>query len=244
PVMPPPPGITSNFVDPPTLMPTVIAVSVLVLTLMTLFVGARAYVKIVLLRKNHIEDWLCYGAWAGVVTYIGVMDYIEDYGFARHMWDVTPEMLMKIMYYLHIMYCLYSPVTFAAKLSVLLQIKRIFTTKERSVVWWVVWGSIIANAIFYTGLFFSYVFQCWPREKIWNPSVPGKCVSAVGSNLASGIINVVSDIETLVLPFWAIWHLNMPVKRKVGVGAVFAVGTLACMAVVNIVGCFPSLPRF
>jgi hypothetical protein len=226
PMLTPPAGLTSNFVDPPTLLPAAIIASTLILTTTTIFVCARFAAKTFVLRAHHLEDYLCYGAYAGVVTYTGLFLYNEHYGYGRHMWDLTPAMFQHIMYYLHIMYCLYSPITLAAKLSVLFQIKRMFTTWERNLVYWVVIGSIIANAIFYTGLFFSYIFQCWPREAIWNPNVHGKCISAVGSNLASGILNVISDVEALLLPAWAIWHLNMPVTRKMLVFAVFGVGSM------------------
>ena len=140
------------------------------------------------------------------------------------------------------MYALYSPITLAAKLSVLLQIKRIFTTKERTLFWWVIWGSIIGNVLFYAGLFFSYVFQCHPREKIWNSSIEGHCVDAIGLNLASGILNVISDIETLLLPIWGIWNLQMPMKKKIGVIAVFGVGSIAC--VIGVVGIYYRVELF
>jgi hypothetical protein len=127
------------------------------------------------------------------------------------------------MYYVNILYCVYSPTTLPAKLSVLFQIKRIFTTPERDIVYWVVWASIIFNTIFYSGLFFTYVFTCWPREAIWNP---GRCISAVSSNMAAGVLNLISDVEALLLPAWAIWHLHMPVERKMAVFAVFSVGMM------------------
>ncbi|KAF2872421.1 hypothetical protein BDV95DRAFT_492139 [Massariosphaeria phaeospora] len=236
PALAPPEGVQSNFENPPTLMPAVIITSTIVLTLMTLFVCARAFVKTFIIRKQQIEDWLCYWAWLGVVTYTGILIYIEDYGFARHQWDVTAAQFQHIMYYINILYCVYSPTTLPAKLSVLFQIKRIFTTKERNAVFWVVWISIIANTIFYMGLFFSYVFQCWPRDKIWMPQVDGHCVSGVSSNLAAGILNLVSDVEALLLPAWGIWHLNMPIRRKLSVFAVFGVGTIAC--VIGMVGIY------
>jgi hypothetical protein len=222
-----PEGVDSNFIDPPTLMPAVIVTSVVVLTLMTLFVAARFFVKIFIVRKHHIEDWLCYWAFLGVVTYTGILIYVEDYGFARHQWDVTISRFQHIMYYINILYCIYSPTTLPAKLSVLFQIKRIFTTRERNTVYWVVWGSIIANIIFYLGLFFSYVFTCWPREKIWmGDAVEGQCIDPISSNLAAGILNIISDVEALLLPAWGIWHLNMPIRQKLVVFAVFGMGSM------------------
>ncbi|KAF2278706.1 uncharacterized protein EI97DRAFT_362414, partial [Westerdykella ornata] len=236
PALPPPKGTQSNFIDPPTLMPEVIITASVVLLLMTLCVAARAFVKFFILGQHQIEDLLCYWAWAGVVTYTGTLIYICNYGFARHQWDISRGMFEHIMYYINILYCVYSPTTLPAKLSVLFQIKRIFTTREKNIVWWVVWISIIANIIFYSGLFFSYVFTCWPREAIWNPGVHGSCISSVSSNLAAGILNFLSDLEALLLPAWGIWCLNMPVTKKLAVFAVFGVGSIAC--VIGLIGIY------
>ncbi|KAI9687194.1 MAG: hypothetical protein M1820_010498 [Bogoriella megaspora] len=276
PALPAPEGLNPNFIDPPTLMPTVIVTCTVVLALVTAFVCARLFIKSYIIGEHHIEDYLSYLAWAGIVTYIGVLIYIENYGFARHQWDISVAMFEHIMYYLNVVYCIYGPTTMAAKLSVLFQIKRIFAAVRKDVVYWVVVFSIVLNFFFYTGLFLSYVFQCWPRPKIWNPTVPGKCVSSTKSNLAAGILNLISDVEALLLPAWAIWHLKMPIKKKLAAYTVFGVGSIACaigvagiyfrvllleksdftwictkaamlviseMAVVTIVGCFPSLPR-
>jgi hypothetical protein len=83
------------------------------------------------------------------------------------------------------------------------------------------------NAIFYAGLFFSYVFQCWPREKIWlGDTVAGKCVDAIQANLSSDVLYIVSDVEALLIPTWAIWHLWLSLKRKLAALSVFGVSLM------------------
>ncbi|KAI0599115.1 hypothetical protein F4775DRAFT_139899 [Biscogniauxia sp. FL1348] len=236
PALKPPDGIESNFVDPPTLMPAVIGTSATVLVLSTSFVALRAFVKLRVWRGHNPEDWLSYAAWAGLASYTGLLVYIEDYGFARHQWDVSVAQFQHILYTINVLYCIYPATTLAAKLSVLFQIKRIFTTAARDVVYWVVTVSIGANVVFYTGLFFSYVFQCWPRAAIWDSDVHGTCISATSSNLAAGILNLISDLEALLLPAWAIWHLSMPIKRKLAAYAVFGIGSIAC--IIGIVGIY------
>lgn len=114
-----------------------------------------------------------------------------------------------------------------AKLSVLFQIKRVFTATTKGAVYWVVQISIAGNIIFYLGLLFAFIFQCWPREAIWNSSVKGACTNPIETDFAAGILNMFSDVEALILPGWAIWHLKMPIQRKMGIYAVFAVGMLA-----------------
>ncbi|KAI1741681.1 hypothetical protein F4680DRAFT_414737 [Xylaria scruposa] len=212
----------------------VTATCVLVFIIPTLFIITRIFTKSYLSEGHYIEDWLSYLAWAGLVTYTSILFYIEEYGFSRHQYDLSIPHFSHVMYFLSILYCIYGPVTLAAKLSVLFQIKRIFTTGTREAVYWITVSSIVANIIFYTGLFFSYVFQCWPRERIWDTNIRGRCISATSSNLAAGILNLISDLEALLLPAWAIWHLSMPVKRKLAAFAVFSIGLVAC--VIGIVG--------
>jgi hypothetical protein len=87
--------------------------------------------------------------------------------------------------------------------------------------------SIIINSIFYAGLLFSYVFQCWPRKKIWlGDAVAGKCTDAIQVNLSSGILNIISDVEALLIPTWAIWHLSLSFKRKLAALSVFGVSSM------------------
>ena len=45
-------------------------------------------------------------------------------------------------------------------------------------------------------------------------------------NKALGIVNMLTDIYIFVLPLMAISILHMPLKRKIGVGAVFMAGLL------------------
>ena len=97
----------------------------------------------------------------------------------------------------------------------------------RDVVYWVITGSLIANTLAYTTFLFLYIFTCWPRDKIWYPIVPGRCMPVNELNLAVGTLNAILDIEALFVPAWAIWQLRMEVRKKLSVFAVFAVGALA-----------------
>lgn len=114
----------------------------------------------------------------------------------------------------------------AAKLALLLQIRRIFTGTKKNTMYWVVWALIMTNSISYTAFFFMFIFACVPRKKIWNPSIPGKCLDMDPTMIASGVINLVSDLAILVVPLLSISSLQMPTRRKVGVSAIFATGAL------------------
>ena len=116
---------------------------------------------------------------------------------------------------------------FLAKLSVLWPMLRIFSPMKTGIIFWCTHALIWANFLFYITGSLALVFQCHPRERIWNPFVTGSCaVDGFALFIASTAFNAVSDLLMLVLPLYSIWHLRMAIKRKVGVSIVFATGLL------------------
>jgi hypothetical protein len=164
-------------------------------------------------------------------------------GQGRHQWDVSIAGVQRVAFVsdrgsfqfvtltvtgklANILEIVYPPVMFAAKLAVLLQIKRIFTTHQKNCVYWSVQVLIAANLLTYFACFVAFIFACWPREKIWSPHIPGKCISTNASIIATSAINVISDVTILLLPVHGISQLRIPLRKKVGVGAIFATGAL------------------
>jgi large subunit ribosomal protein L36e len=70
------------------------------------------------------------------------------------------------------------------------------------------------------------IFMCRPREKYWNRLKTGSCYDWDASMLGTGFFNVFSDFALLLLPVRSIWKLHVPIKKKLGVLAVFATGLL------------------
>ncbi|KAI0467813.1 hypothetical protein F4859DRAFT_225724 [Xylaria cf. heliscus] len=224
----PPPGTQSNFINPPDQLVAVHVTLALVLALSVIGISVRLFVKLFVAPGHRIEDYLSYFALAAFIAYVGVILHLAGMGLTRHLYDITLAHIPDILYWTNIVYCIYSVPTAAAKLSVLFQLKSIFTTGTRNAVFWVIVVSIVINAIFYTSLFFAYVFECWPRDKIWlGNAVVGRCTDAGKVNLSSGILNIISDVEALLIPTWAIWHLSMPIKRKLAALAIFGVSLIA-----------------
>jgi hypothetical protein len=234
PLILPPTGTLSNFDDPPTLLGPVIAASVVLAVTTTTFVAARAYLSFYIVRTHHIEDYLCYTAWALLCVFIGVNIAGAAAGSGRHMWDLTIEQMPTIGKHFYAIFILSLLCQLSAKLSVLFQIKRIFTTKQRGLLWWVAWASIILNILGYTGLTFTTIFQCHPIHKSWNASVPGTCIPQAVNNLGSSIVNIASDSGALLLPVIGVWHLQMDTWRKIGILAVFGIASVAL--VISIIG--------
>ena len=78
--------------------------------------------------------------------------------------------------------------------------------------------------LFYVATTFVKVWECTPRERIWNKSVPGTCIKISSLLNTSGLFNTITDTMILLVPVKSVWNLHMTMKRKVGVVAVFTVG--------------------
>ena len=167
---------------------------------------------------------LGFGAFAGVIITSGT------FGQGRHMWDVSIAGVIQVSNLSNISEILYGPTMFFAKFSVLKQTERVFVgTKKGNTYWWtqiLIW----ANGIFGLSIFVVFICACVPRKKLWEPDLPGTCISTNGTIIATSIINIVSDWSALILPLAVINRLKVSPKQKIGVMGIFAIGLLACIA--------------
>ena len=92
--------------------------------------------------------------------------------------------------------------------------------------WWGTWGLSIIFALFYFPIQFIEIFLCNPREAIWNPLVPGKCMNNSAINITTGVFNTFTDWILLFMPQHVIWKLNLPPQRRLAIASVFLVGLL------------------
>ena len=111
-----------------------------------------------------------------------------------------------------------------AKITILILLLRIFgvDSKFRVACWFVI--------IIWTTYTFINVCLCLlgcnPIQKAWEPMIPGECLDLIQIGIASGYINIVTDVMILVLPIPMVWQLHLRTKLKVAVTAVFLIGTL------------------
>ncbi|KAF7509484.1 hypothetical protein GJ744_008047 [Endocarpon pusillum] len=237
PALKPPPGTTSNFDNPYNIKPEIYATVGVCLGVSTVLVWLRAYTKFVILKSHGWEDYYSFIAWAGLVAYAVLGLIASSYGSGVHQWDVRIHNFVTWAKLANVMEIYYNPLIFITKLSILLQYIKIFAPSRTGKTYWSVHFLIWINLLFYIAVMLVQIMQCLPRAKIWNPTIPGRCVDIANVLIVGAIINVVSDVSILVLPIHKVWHLQMPRNRKIGVSAVFMAGLFACISsIVRMVG--------
>ena len=127
----------------------------------------------------------------------------------------------------HLATCFYIVTLMLAKIAVLLEWLRVFVpTGSRNAFFWACHITIWINALFYVAVMLVENLNCFPFEKIWDKTVPGRCVNQQDAGVVASALNVASDVLILLLPHRVIWKLQMTRKLKIGVSIVFGVGLL------------------
>ena len=91
--------------------------------------------------------------------------------------------------------------------------------------------SVAFNAGVSLSYFFTVVFGCRPISASWDifPTYAYFCISD-SSIIVFGILNAIADFVVLGLPVPIVWSLQLPVKTRAAVIALFSLSALACIA--------------
>ena len=131
--------------------------------------------------------------------------------------------------WVNIVEIVYCPVNVLVKASILLQYSRIFNPggKKNLPIFIAIHVFLWTIILFYLIIMFFNIFQCSPREVIWNKlSTTGHCYNAYAIIKATGVFNVILDFGILILPLSSIWKLQMTLRKKLLISGIFAIGSL------------------
>jgi hypothetical protein len=230
--LPAPDGVEPDFdLSHNPLRVTYITSLVLMLVFPAITVPMRMFTKVFIMKAFKIADILCLIAFLNFVALIAFGFIFVENGMGKHAWEITPQSFAKVAELLNIQQAVYMPAILFTKVTVLLQLLDIFVPRQTSNAsrWYSLWTLIGLNTVFFTTLMFLEIFQCRPREKIWNPMIAGTCININQTFVATGVINVIDDWVILILPLVWTWKLRLRTKQKIGVSLIFATGFFACV---------------
>ncbi|KAI0907637.1 hypothetical protein F4823DRAFT_641220 [Ustulina deusta] len=227
PALPPPPGVTPNFDHPSSLKHVNnIAISVAI-PITTIFFILRTYTRVWLKRTWIVEDWLTTIAYVGTISFCVVGAATMDHYGGKHQWDITPNQAHEAFYWFNVASIHYGITICIAKIAVLCLYRRVFSPIRWSPFDISIVALINLLALFYIATNIVKIWECIPRAKIWDPTIPGTCINTPMLLNVSGLFNTVTDLIILLLPFKAVWRMNMNLKKKTMVVLVFTFGLSA-----------------
>ncbi|KAI0894988.1 hypothetical protein F4806DRAFT_503391 [Annulohypoxylon nitens] len=239
PAQSPPPGVTSNFDNPETLVnKNNIAMGVSI-PLITIFFFLRVYVRLYIRQAWIFEDWLVLTAWASTISLAGVGAATMAHSGGRHAWDITEKQFQQALYWFNVTSINYGIAICITKLSVLAYYRRVFSPFRQRPFDLSIVCLIIVLILFYVSTTIVKIWECMPRAMIWDKSIPGTCINTSILLDTSGLFNTVTDVIMLLLPVKAVRNLKLKFKQKVLVVGVFTFGL--CAPAFSLVGCIVRL---
>ncbi|KAF2279514.1 uncharacterized protein EI97DRAFT_455747 [Westerdykella ornata] len=224
PALPPPPGKHSNFDNPENRNDEIIIINAVFLTLMT----AAVLMRFIIRRRGENRV-----GWDGLMCIVAVMGSVAHsvleisnlkVGYGRHMWDIrgvtlTRESLLRM----NQISTTYIIAVGFAKLSVLILYLRSFEVIRLTRI--LIWTAIVFNIAFslaFLGVVIAQAVECMGLEALSNKF----WTNTSKVTTAQAGVNVFLDFYILFIPLQQVYNLNIDRTRKLGVAAVFGVGSL------------------
>lgn len=94
-------------------------------------------------------------------------------GYGADVYSISADQRSEFLKYWWLGNVFFPVTSYLYKTSALLLVKRIFVQKPFQILCWVVFG---VNTAWFTGNWFSLVFQCYPIPSMWGAAIATKCI--------------------------------------------------------------------
>lgn len=168
---------------------------------------------------------------------------MSSYGAGYHAWEISKEkyyrwlkvfaalrrignIAERFIQWFYISTVIYCPAAFFTKTTILLLIARIFTAQRRysRAIYAFIWASLAA----YIPMEIVRISVCQPIRTFWDPLVQnGRCLNQRKVFFSSLALAIVTDVIILLVPVPLVYKLNQPVKEKLKILLLLAIGGLA-----------------
>ncbi|KAH8893929.1 hypothetical protein GQ53DRAFT_821803 [Thozetella sp. PMI_491] len=232
PALPPPPGVTSNFVDPPSQAHIPKIVIYVTAPLMVLVLGIRLHTRFKT-RKLGWDDYLCIMSFAAVVADMVLSYIVVEQAAGPHMWDI-PLSKITVSYAQNVTTAAltYYVAAMFIKASILALYIRVFSPLRAANI--MLWAGIIFSTVFHLATIITYLATCLPKPEDeatggWlSLSFDIRTYRIVGYLSAiSGTIGTVIDFYILFVPLAFLWSLRISFHRTMALSGLFATGAVA-----------------
>ncbi|MDI1489539.1 MAG: hypothetical protein OHK93_008820 [Ramalina farinacea] len=206
------------------------------LPVIAVFAGLRAYSKVAMKRKWKWDDLTCtLGILSGVIFICMSLAGASNAKAFTHEIELRKRDDSDVENYrlTLVLESLYGPFVWFIKLSLFVVLVEIFYTLR-----WLkllAIGGAVSTGLFYFASVVAYPAMCAPTngssEKDYQDQLASsKCHGSFALGITVGVVSVLSDLYLILLPLPAVWGLQLPLRRRLGISAMFLVGLMALTA--------------
>lgn len=227
---------TPDYVNPPTRGPGLEVVSIFFSLLGLAVVAARIYSRLLITRAPGWDDFLivvglAFSIAASIMVIIGNKSYFSG----RHIWDVPPSTFTSQRLNVWISEWLVVLAGTSIRISVLLFYRRLSVKFPRGFLI-ATWVGIVYMVLYVLAFTLTLLLICQPTDSYWNSFTPNwaathkfHCADQSVSIPSAVGLSVLGDFYTTSLPLLLIFRLKLPLKQKLALYSLFALGYLACI---------------
>lgn len=215
--------------------PTTSAVTIAITGLATVFVAARFYTRIWLVKSIKQDDWWILAAWVLAVGFSASICVAVKFGLGKHKADIADSSFGTLREAEYAFSILYNPALMLTKTSIVVFYLSVMSKDVDPVFKWCNWLTLALVNLAGAALTLYNIFQCRPVAAGYQYPTPadGKCTDIVTLYLSSAPVNIITDIAILFLPMPILTGMRLPRKQKIILVVTFSFG--AFVAVVDVI---------
>ncbi|PGH27027.1 hypothetical protein AJ80_01212 [Polytolypa hystricis UAMH7299] len=212
------------------------AVSWALAGLSSALVFARLYTRIWLISRPGWDDVFIVFSLLSALVCSALVEVGIGYGLGRHLIDIEdPSDRINAFKYTVIAPNFSIVSTTTGKISIVIFLMRLMGQAATQPRKWFLYILTVLSIILNVMCIVVLMGFCIPAERIWNQSVPGKCMS-LQLQLVIGLIqasyNAFTDLALAIFPAFIYWTVQLPIKMKIGVLSVMSAGVFAAAATI------------
>ena len=215
--------------------PATSAVTIVVTVLASLFIAARFYTRIRLVRSIRQDDWWILAAWVCAVGFSVSICVAVHYGLGKHKTNIPESSFGALRKAEYTFAILYNPSLMLTKTSIIIFFLSVMSKDVDPVFKWCNWLTLAVVNIVGLALTFFNIFQCTPVAAGYLYPTPAHahCADIVTLYLSSAPVNIITDIAILFLPIPILTGMRLPKKQKIILVATFSFG--AFVTIVDVI---------
>ncbi|KAH7389242.1 hypothetical protein BKA64DRAFT_680100 [Cadophora sp. MPI-SDFR-AT-0126] len=205
---------------------TAIISSVVFTSLAACLILARLIARLTILKvAGRDELAITISLLSSIAFTILVCEQVK-YGLGKHTSAVSLYDLERVRRYLWWSILCYNSSLTLTKISIVLQYLRVFVGPRIRYACWSTIGLIMIYGIWTIA---SAIFTCVPIAAFWDVNIHGRCIPHKFLWFFNAAVNIATDLTILILPMPVLSTLRLPLKQKVGLMFIFALGGFVCL---------------
>ncbi|KAH6640166.1 hypothetical protein F5144DRAFT_525484 [Chaetomium tenue] len=208
--------------------PTILATSVAVTAVSTLFVGARLFTRAHIIKKLYLDDYFIFISMICSWVTVAISTKAVSYGSGRHAALLTEDQLSHAILYTMVAF-LPGILSFGVpKLAVVALLTRMLNpSRVHAIIMWAIAIICLLSLMGCVGILFG---QCTPTHSMWTFSVKGKCWSPmilVNYSIYAGSFSAFADLYFAVYPAIVLCNLQLNLRKKIALSCALGIGSVA-----------------